>query len=312
MKRTTRYVPKGINESVGGSRGTFRVPLPRKRLCNSVNESIGMLNTHKTGSPLFEAVKSDTIVTVENIDSVIRKIKKLTGCKVCIKGDNLVCCESEKVIVRRVLNGKHTVDAVVELVKAYLEKVGATECRKEIKESVAERFAAYRHLYESEEEDDEAPAAEDEEASAEKPEAAEEPEAEAEEQKDKEEDEDVPMTAVVLTVKKGDGAKLKDELIEAGIPEDDVDVIEGEEDDEDDKVKVDANSIFELKDFLKEKKDIDLEEKLGGEIIDDEAEPEEKDGEDSEEEKKEDDALDFGDADFDALFGADDDSADAE
>lgn len=310
MKRTTRYVPKGINESVGGSRGTFRVPLSRKEVRKSVNESLGMLNTHKTGSPLFEAVKSDTIVTAENIDSVIRKIKKLTGCKVCLKGDNLVCCEGEKVIIRRVLNGKRTVDAVVELVKAYLEKADAAECRKEIKESVAERFAAYRHLYESDEEDDEA-LAEDEEAPAEKPEAAEEPE--AEEQKDKkEEDEDVPMTAVVLTVKKGDGAKLKDELIEAGIPEDDVDVIEGEEDDEDDKVKVDANSIFELKDFLKEKKDIDLEEKLGGEIIDDEAEPEDKDGEDGEEDKKEDDDLDFGDADFDALFGADDDSADAE
>lgn len=310
MKRTTRYVLKGINESVGEPRSTFRVPLPRKRTRKSVNESIGMLNTRKTGSPLFEAVKSDTIVTVENIDSVIRKIKKLTGCKVCLKGDNLVCCEGEKVIVRRVLNGKRTVDAVVELVKAYLEKADANECRREIKESVAERFAAYRHLYESEEEEDTTPAG-DEETPGEEPEAEEHKE---EEQKDKEEDEDVPMTAVVLTVKKGDGAKLKDELIDAGIPEDDVDVIEGEEDDEDDKVKVDANSIFKLKDFLKEKKDIDLEEKLGGEIIDDEAEPEEeKEGEkDGEDDKKEDDALDFGDADFDALFGADDDSADAE
>lgn len=290
MKRTTKYVPREINESLG-SLGILRTRRNRVRR-RFINESHSLMDTRNirkpAGSSLFEAVKSDTIVTAENIESVIRKIKKLTGCRVCLKGDNLVRCEDEKVIVRRVLNGKRTVDAVVELVEAYLEKTEIRECGRAIRESVAERFATYRHLYESEDEEEEE---------------------EGEENKadDKDEKKDIPMTAVVLTVKNGDGIKLKDELVDAGIPEDDIDVIDGEDGD-DDKVKVDANSIFELKDFLKEKKDIDLEEKLGGEIVDD-AEPEDKGGDDSGD-KDDDNDLDFGDADFDALFGADDDSAD--
>lgn len=315
MKRTTRYVLKGVNESYRGL-NTMGAARHRDRR-NSVNESLGTLDALRTRrskavKPLCEAVKADTIVTEENIESVIRKVKKLTGCKVCMKGENLVACDTERVIIRKVLNGKRTVDGVIEYVKTYLDRIDAGECRREIKESVAERFAAYRHLYESEDEEEKEEPVKEDPADEKPEEPADEPAEPKEDDKKDSEDEDIPMTAVVLTVKHDDGVKLKDELVEAGIPEDDIDVIEGE-DDEDDKVKVDANSIIELKDFLKEKKDIDLEEKLGGEIIDDEdedhedAEDKKKDGES---EEKDDDTLDFGEADFDALFGADDDSAD--
>jgi hypothetical protein len=287
MKKISKYVPyeSRINESVGS------LKMNRVNRINRINRA-GRFN-----KPLFEAVKADTIVDEDNIDSVIRKIKKVVGCKVCVKDGNLVCCETKRVIVRNVFNGRRTVDSVLDLVESFLDKVKVN--KKDIKESVAERFASYRHLYESEED------------SKEEQEEHKEDEDEKDDKdiKDSEDsEEDIPMTAVVLTVAKGDGSKLKDELIEAGIPDDDIDVIE--EDDEDDKVKVDANSIIELKDFLRDNKGIDLEEKLGGEIIDDEDSDDDKDDK-KEDDSKDSDDLSFGDdVDFDALFGADDDSSD--
>lgn len=87
---------------------------------------------------------------------------------------------------------------------------------------------------------------------------------------DSDNDEDV-MKAVVLTVKHGDGEKLKAELLDSdyGFEDEDIDVIEGEESDDDDDVKVDASKALELKKYLADKKNIDLEEKIGGEIVDD-------------------------------------------
>lgn len=288
MKKISKYVPyeSRINESVGS--------LKMNRV-NRVNRVNRINRAGRFNKPLFEAVKADTIVDEDNIDSVIRKIKKVTGCKVCLKDGNLVCCETKRVIVRNVFNGRRTVDSVLDLVESFLDKVKVN--KKDIKESVAERFASYRHLYESEEDSEEEEDLKDDN------------EADKDVKDSEDSEEDIPMTAVVLTVAKGDGSKLKDELVEAGIPDDDIDVIE--EDDEDDKVKVDANSIIELKDFLHDNKGIDLEEKLGGEIIDDEDSDEDDKDDKKEDDGKDSDDLNFGDdVDFDALFGADDDSSD--
>lgn len=122
---------------------------------------------------------------------------------------------------------------------------------------------------------------------------------------DSDNDEDV-MKAVVLTVKHGDGEKLKAELLDSdyGFEDEDIDVIEGEESDDDDDVKVDASKALELKKYLADKKNIDLEEKIGGEIVDDSEDA------DSDKEGEEDGETDGGDGaefDFDNigdLFGA--------
>lgn len=125
--------------------------------------------------------------------------------------------------------------------------------------------------------------------------------------------EDVPMTAVVLTVKKDDVDKCKDEMVSAGIPDEDIEILDGEDDDENAKIKVDANSVKELKDYL-QGKGIDLEEKIGGEIIDDEEgdedssdEDKDKDGNDKDKEDGDDTPSD--DFDMSDLFGDDDDDS---
>ena len=122
------------------------------------------------------------------------------------------------------------------------------------------------------------------------------------------------MTAVVLTVGKDDADKCKDEMIEAGIAEDDIEIIDGE-DEENSKIKVDVNSVKELKDYLKGK-GIDLEEKIGGEIVDDEEgddnKDDDKEGDDKEDDKdgKEGGDDDIENMDFGDLFGDDDESSD--
>lgn len=119
--------------------------------------------------------------------------------------------------------------------------------------------------------------------------------------KDSDDDEE-EMKAIILTVKKGDEDACKDELIDAGISEEDITILDADEDDDNVDIRVEPSAAFELKDYLAGK-GIDLEEKIGGEIVDDD--------EDDDDEKKEgdgDDELD--DFDFDNLgdiFGADED-----
>ena len=175
------------------------------------------------------------------------------------------------------------------------------EMDKIVGESVSSKFAKYRKLYEDasdvlnekgEDEDDE--------------------DSEGKEDKDADSDdtEDVPMTAVLLTVNKEDADKCKDEMIDAGIAEDDIEILDAEEGEDTVKIKIDVNSVHELKDYLSGK-GIDLEEKIGGEIIDDE-EGEEKDkGDESKDdkEKKDGDEEDsFDDIDFGDIFGDDEES----
>lgn len=192
------------------------------------------------------------------------------------------------------------------------------EMDKIVGESVSSKFAKYRKLYEDasdvlnekgEEEDDDfsdifGDDKEDDEAADKRDE-----DSEGKEDKDADSDdtEDVPMTAVLLTVNKEDADKCKDEMIDAGIAEDDIEILDAEDGEDTVKIKIDVNSVHELKDYLSSK-GIDLEEKIGGEIIDDE-EDEEKDKDDEskdDKEKKDGDEEDsFDDIDFGDIFGDD-------
>ena len=116
-------------------------------------------------------------------------------------------------------------------------------------------------------------------------------------------DDDEEMKAVILTVKKGDAEKCKEELIDANISEDDIEIIEGDDDAENDEVRVDVNSVMELKDYLS-KKGIDLEEEIGGEIVSDEEGEENGDKDDNPENDEEDEDFDF--SDLGDIFGAED------
>lgn len=193
-------------------------------------------------------------------------------------------------------------------------------------ESVSSKFAKYRKLYEDasdvlnekgeEKEDDYSDIfGDDEDKPADKGDKdTEDKEDDKEKDKNADDDtEDVPMTAVLLTVNKDDADKCKDEMIDAGIAEDDIEILDAEDEEDKDtvKIKVDVNSVHELKDYLSGK-GIDLEEKIGGEIIDDEEGKEKEDDSASEdgEKKKDDDEDDpFGDMDLGDIFGDDDEGA---
>ena len=194
-------------------------------------------------------------------------------------------------------------------------------------ESVSSKFAKYRKLYEDasdvlnekgeEKEDDYSDIfGDDEDKPADKGDKdTEDKEDDKEEDKnaDGDDTEDVPMTAVLLTVNKDDADKCKDEMIDAGIAEDDIEILDAEDDEDTDtvKIKVDVNSVHELKDYLSGK-GIDLEEKIGGEIIDDEEDKEKEDDsatEDGEKKKDDDEDDPFSDMDLGDIFGDDDEGA---
>lgn len=168
-------------------------------------------------------------------------------------------------------------------------------------ESVSDKFAKYRKLYEAEDsEDDSSDEAGDEDGTENSDEEGKDKPKDGDDNSEDDETEDVPMTAIVLTVKKDDVDKCKEELVDAGIPEDAITEVDTEEDDENGKLKVDADYALELKDYLKGK-GIDLEEKIGGEIIDDSTEDSD-DGGDKEKKKDDEEGSEEG-GDFDAEFG---------
>lgn len=171
--------------------------------------------------------------------------------------------------------------------------------RRSTKESVALKFSKMRRMFESDEE--ETPETDDEDTKDE----------EGEESTDKKgddesgDDDDEEMKAVVLTVAADDAEDCKKELIDAGVDEDDIEILDGD-DDETSKVRVDVNSVMELKDYLADK-GIDLEEKIGGEIVSDDEDSDDDAGDD----KEKSDDKEGGDEDFDFdnmgdIFGADD------
>lgn len=168
-------------------------------------------------------------------------------------------------------------------------------------ESVAERFARLRKMFESDDSDDDSDDSDDDSDDEEKNDKDGSDDTSDE---NSEEDEDEEMKAVIITVKKGDEDKCKDELIDAGISEDDIEILEADEDDDNIDIRIDVNAVMELKDYLS-KKGIDLEEEIGGEIVSDE-DSEDSDEENDDENKEDDNEEEF---DFDNLgdiFGAED------
>lgn len=191
----------------------------------------------------------------------------------------------------------------------------ANECNEDngsMQESVSARFARLRKMFESDEDEDDnsgkgsddAGNDDDNQDDANDDNSDDNADDNQEDNKDDEND-DEEMKAVILTVKKGDADKCKEELIDANIPEEDIEVIEGDEDAENDEVRVDVNSVMELKDYLA-KKGIDLEEEIGGEIVsDDNDDDTDADNTEGGEEGGEEEEFNFDD--LGDIFGAEDD-----
>lgn len=179
---------------------------------------------------------------------------------------------------------------------------------KKPNESVSSNFSRLRSLFEEAglNEKDEEEKKDDEKSEDEKSDDEKKDDENSDDEKS-DEDDSQEMKAVIITVKKGDEDKCKEELIDAGVDEDDIDVLaEKDDDDETVDIRIDVNSVMELKDYL-DKKGIDLEEEIGGEIVDD---SDDSDDSDDEGEKKSDEEGDDEEADFDFndlgdLFGAD-------
>ena len=158
-------------------------------------------------------------------------------------------------------------------------------------ESVAERFARLRKMFESDNDSND-------ETENDKKGSDDNSDENSEEDKDKE------MKAVIITVKKGDEDKCKDELIDAGISEDDIEILEADEDADNIDIRIDVNAVMELKDYLS-KKGIDLEEEIGGEIVSDE-DSDDNDEENDDENKEDDNEEEFDFDDLGDIFGAED------
>ena len=210
--------------------------------------------------------------------------------------------------------GKSTkaMDAKLEKLEHVLDcLMGKCETDK-VNESISDRFASRRRLFESEEDetDDEKPA-DEEPADDEKPvedETAD--DTKADDNADNEEEyEDVEMKAVVLTVLKKDLDKVKEELVDAGISEDNIDMPDCEDakDDDECEIRIDAEVVAELAEYLKGK-GIDLEEEIGGEIVDtaeEDAVEDEVEKEEGSDEEPADDTTEepeFDESNFDDIF----------
>ena len=182
--------------------------------------------------------------------------------------------------------------------------------KEDTNESVAERFARLRKMFESdcvtEDEDEDKDNGKEGSKEDSKAKEAGEKEDDSENDTNDEEDQDEDMKAVIISVKKGDEDKCKDELIDAGISEDDIEILDADEDAENIDIRIDVNAVMELKDYLA-KKGIDLEEEIGGEIVGDDEDSEDSEDKENDEENAEGD----GDEDFDFdnlgdIFGAED------
>jgi uncharacterized protein YpmB len=154
-------------------------------------------------------------------------------------------------------------------------------------ESVSSRFAKYARLYEDLNEDDDTDDTED---------------SDKDNDNDSDDDvEDVDVSAVVVTVNKDDVDKCKDELIAAGVSEDDIEVLDDDNEDSDNTdIKIDVNSIVEVKDWIENKKGEGAFKDLTGiEIVDSDDDSDSEDdrepGDKSDADELSDDDFDFGD-----------------
>lgn len=182
-------------------------------------------------------------------------------------------------------------------------------------ESVAKRFARLSRLFEADDEED-SEESEDEGSEESEDEGSDdvnsddEDSADGADDADAENDEDEELTAILITVKTDDVEKCKEELVDANIKEDDIEVLD--DNDGETKIRIDANSVMELKDYLATK-DIDLEEVIGGELVSDEDDAESEDGADADADGEvdpdaEEDVPDFNIDDLGDIFGAGDES----
>ncbi len=237
---------------------------------------------------------------------------------------------SNTIFVSSYVSGKKNLLRLYEWVKKYvgiqnINKVApglleALEIEDE-DNSVALRFAKYRKLYEESEDSNE----EDDNNDEKDENDSEDNDEDNDEEKDESEEDE--LTAVIIEVAKGDEDDAKEELIEAGVDEDDIEIIDNEEDEENDeedkedkdideddnldeedeendnensetvKIRIAVDSFNALKDYL-EGKGFNLEDELGGEIIIDD-EDNDNDNKDNDEES-DDEFTEFDDLD---LFG---------
>lgn len=219
-------------------------------------------------------------------------------------------------------DGKYLADlkpAVMDIIKE-LKKLNTSICvisaaigepkekaKGAVTESVTSKFSKFRDefkaLNESEDEKEETSSEETEEKDTKDSEKS---KKEVDNDTEKEEDteeEEIEIPAVVITVKKDAVDKCKEDMIEAGVEEDDIEVLEPEDEDaEEVEIKVDTNSILALKDYLADK-GIDLEEKLGVTIESDDEEDSEKDDKEEKDSDDDDDSFDDLDDDFFANLG---------
>lgn len=182
-------------------------------------------------------------------------------------------------IAKKIEKAEKLVEILEEEIKFNPKKAGAVNEAK----SLWEEFTKWSKLYEAEEEEedekeDEKPA---EELTSEKPEDSEE---ETEEKEDAKEE--AELEAILLTVKNIE--KVNQNLIDAGIPEEHIQMIPDEEDPKQGKIRVDADDAITLKEYLATL-GIDLEEEIGAELVTDEESEEKEDDSEEGEEKKDDD-----------------------
>lgn len=285
MKNNTVYPEKGEN----------------KLNATSVKLCFENLNsrTYKPGRLIVERQ-----LIRESANSPLRKLAEFANVIVDACEVNESSKNGMTVYVNAVVSGEDKMQKLYEWLKAYAGEDKVEELAPGLMESlgiepngdnsVASRFAKYRKLYEEEEavsEDDDETSDEtsDDETSDDK--KSDDETSDKDKDSNDEDAEEDELTAVVIEVKKGDEDKAKDELIEAGVDEDDIEILENDDEssdeeeaseddtnedeeetsDDDDKeetvkIKISVDSFDALKEYL-EGKGFDLEAELGGEIV---------------------------------------------
>lgn len=265
----------------------------RARRINSINESLVARLKRERLERLNEAEdakKCPTTFEGKKIEKMTKAEKRSAAAQVRkdIK-------EAQKLLKSRQKDGRSTkaIEAKIEKLQALLDCLTKKE---EVKESLRSRFARNRRIFEAEETANEDDAEDDTEEDTSVEDTTNDDSEEETTDNDNTEDsteeefDDVDVKAITLKVLNKNVDKLKDALIEAGVEEEDIEVVDNEDAEDDDEVgiKVDVNSFDALKTYC-ESIGINLEEELGGEVVsDDEFDKDEESEEDNETSTEED------------------------
>lgn len=281
----------------------------RARKINSINESLVARLKRERLERLNEAEdakKCPTTFEGKKIEKMTKAEKRSAAAQVRkdIK-------EAQKLLKSRQKDGRSTkaIEAKIEKLQALLDCLTKKE---EVKESLRSRFARNRRIFEAEETVEDDNTEEDdstEEQEENDTESEESTDSDSAEETSDEEFDDVDVKAITLKVLNKNVDKLKDALIEAGVEEDDIEVVDNEDAEDDDEVgiKVDVNSFDALKSYC-DSIGINLEEELGGEVVSDEdvSDKDEESEEDNEAPTEdggdEEDDDNFTDAEIDDIF----------